>query len=79
MPDLDDRIDKLEGELNRTRWLGPLYGSLPQMPVREELPAATEDFAYRMVVIAGEPSVAYICLQDNTGTWEWAEVATGTP
>lgn len=79
MPDIDDRIDRLEQSLQRSRWLGPLYGSLPQVPVRTTLPTASEDFAYRLIVIEDTPSVAYLCLQDGAGAWEWAEVASGTP
>lgn len=81
-PEVDDRLDRLDADLRRSRWLSPLYGGLPQMPVRDALPTATVDFAYRLIVHragTGTEDVAYICLQSAAGAWEWAQVATGTP
>ena len=79
MDDTAERLDRLEATIGRSRWLSPLTGGLPQVPVRDTLPTATVDFAYRLIVISGSPSIAYICLQDGSDAWEWVEVATGTP
>lgn len=79
MPELDDRLDILRDSLERTPWVAPVWGGLPKVPTREALPTAAAEFGYRLVVIPGTPSVAYLCLQDAAGAWEWSQVATGTP
>lgn len=81
-PEVDDRLDRMDADLRRSRWLAPLYGGLPQVPVRDTLPTASADFAYRLMVHragSGTEDVVYICVLSAAGTYEWAQVATGTP
>lgn len=67
----------LEHELVTNRWLAPLKGSFPQVPVRDALPPADEALAYRMMAVRGTPDVVYCCLRDAGGTWGWRVMATG--
>lgn len=73
MPDdeLLSRLEKLLSDVGRDRFLASLSGGLPEVPSRDELPTASEDFAYRLIVVRGTPDIEYVCLRDSGGSWGW--------
>jgi len=78
--ELLDRLAQLEARLLAQDWIGPLLrGGLPRTEVRDTLPAASADFAYRVLTIRGNggttPDVTYQCLRDATGSWGWRVVS----
>ena len=70
-------LPRLRQKLQRDRWVATLEGGLPQMPSRDALPLASAQTAYLLVVIRGTPDVAYMCLRDASGVYDWRTVATG--
>lgn len=75
----DDPLANLHADLRRTPWFDPLRGGLPRVPARTALPTASAELAYRLCVLIGQPATLNICLQAGDSSWEWVEVATGTP
>jgi len=77
-PPVNERVEDLLYALDRDRFAGSvLRGGLPRVPVRESLPTASEEYAYRMVAIPGTPDVVFVCLRNAGGTWGWRTAATG--
>lgn len=72
--------ERLEAQLRQSPWTnGPVFtGGLPQVPSRDALPAASLDYAGRLVYIPGTPSEMYAGMVDSAGDPEWVLVATGT-
>ena len=90
MPDLEaeleslrERVDELESLLDHDEWAGRVVrrGGYPRIPVEDALPTAAEEFAYAMLTLRGDgattPDIAYICLRDASGVWDWRTAATG--
>ena len=74
--DLAEIVGKHISDTERDRFSGAvLKGGLPEMPVRDTLPTASADFAYRSVVLRDTPDVQYQCMRLADGTWAWCEVA----
>lgn len=73
----DATVERLLGKVARDRWVATLDGGLPQVPIRDTLPTAGIDFAYRLIAIRGTPDIVYCCLRNAGGTWGWRTAATG--
>ncbi len=79
----DERLESLRARIERDRWAGGviLRGELPRIPTVPALPTASPDFAYALLVLLGDgattPDIAYVCLRDSSGVWDWRVVATG--
>jgi len=69
-------VDRHLGDIERDRFAGAvLKGGLPETPVRDTLPEASEDFAYRSVALRDTPDSVYTCLRNQDGDWTWEESA----
>lgn len=75
---MDQRVRRIEA--NRVV-RGLVSGGLLRVVERVELPAAGEAHAGEMAWVRGvegvSADVAYMCLRDSSGVWDWRVVATG--
>ena len=80
----DDEVRELRDLMRRMRndsWAGApiLKGTFPALRSVAALPSAGPEWAGVMVRVTTLPNTVEVCIQDHEGTWEWIEVAAGTP
>lgn len=69
------QVRDLLGRLKTDGWTGtPIRGGLPLVPVKTELPTASEDNRGRLIAIQGDVGVAdgiYACVKDAADAYAW--------